>query len=180
MTACPDWRALAAHRRDPQAAEPAGWAEALAHFDRCGRCRPAALAADPTLLFRRLRETAPDLGGDDDVAAIRQGVAALRAASRLEGERRQGTPWKRWAAAAALAVAALASGSTRTGGPEGWSAEAGLAPLEPALVAGEVQLPGGQEIRPVVDGVDRPDARVYQMQDEKLSIAMVVHESLEI
>ncbi len=197
MTApCPDWRALTDHRRDPRAAEPAGWDEALEHFDRCGRCRPAALAADPSLLFRRLREAGPEsagLGGDVDVAtiaAIRQGVATLRAARRLDADhRRSRSPWGRWAAAAALAIGTLSAGSVgsnrTTGSEDAWRAEQGEIVLlgkaaAVADVVDDIQPVRGQVMRPVIEGLNRPDARLYQMQDGELSVAMIVDEGLEI
>src|SRR5438270_9030121 len=103
---CPDWRALAP-------ASPA-WDEAVAHFDGgCRLCRRDALTAEPTLVFRQLRSGS--IGGPaamspaqeaSEVDAVRQAVAAMRTASRVESHSRR-AGWKRWAAAAALAAAAL-------------------------------------------------------------------------
>ena len=47
---CPDWRSLSERRDD----EPEAWGKALAHLDGCDGCHDDALAAEPTLLFRRL------------------------------------------------------------------------------------------------------------------------------
>jgi hypothetical protein len=121
---CPDWKTLAAWRDDPRAEEPAEWQEALAHLDRgCVQCRRAAIAADPTLVFRRLAvvpavPTSSPAQEASDVEAMRRAVAAMRAASRVEASERRGRParaaralkalsWKRWGVAAALALAAL-------------------------------------------------------------------------
>jgi hypothetical protein len=180
-----DWSALTAHRRDPQAAEPAGWAAALEHLDACPGCRRAALAADPTLLFRRLAAPEPGLGGDADVALMRQGVAALRAAGRVAPEmtsaaglerRRAGGTWKRWVAAAALALAAFSAG--RDQAPERTAAVVdGVSGAgRPAAAVQPARL----QLMPLVEGLDRPNARVYQMQEEDLSVAMIVDEGLEI
>ena len=68
---CPDWRLLS-ERRDRQ---PDVWDAALHHLDGCTRCRDAALAVEPTLLFRRL--PAPVVPASE-VAAMKQAVAALR------------------------------------------------------------------------------------------------------
>lgn len=119
---CPSWRELAAWRDDPQAGEPAEWREALEHLDRgCPLCRHAALAADPTLVFRRLvapralqdrsvYEPAP-AQETSDVESMRRAVAAMRAARRVEAAGRRSRSawmsWKRWGVAAALALAAL-------------------------------------------------------------------------
>jgi len=176
---CPDWRALTAHRNDPRAPEPEGWDDALAHFDGCGRCRPAALAADPSLLFRRLRESAPmagsTAGGDEDVLAIRQGVAALRAGRRLDDDRRRRrSPWGRWAAAAALAVAALSAGSNES---DAWRDDRVLPTLEGT--AAEIRSAQGETMMPVVEEIG-PDARLIQVQQGDFPVAMVYDEGLEI
>lgn len=193
MTAsCPDWRALTAHRNDPRAPEPEGWDDALAHFDGCGRCRPAALAADPSLLFRRLRESAPAVGSiagptagstagnDEDVLAIRQGVAALRAGRRLADDRRRGrSPWGRWAAAAALAVAALSAGAND---PDVWREDLWSEDLVLRTVEGtaaEIQPAQGEMMMPVVEEIG-PDARLIQVQQGDFPVAMVYDEGLEI
>lgn len=101
---CPDWKALAGHRLERGGAEPAGWTAALEHFDGCAVCRREALKADPTLVFRRMG--AASEVDTVDTAAILQGVTALRGASRLEAPSRK-IAWRRWAAAAVLAVASL-------------------------------------------------------------------------
>lgn len=191
MTAsCPDWRALTAHRDDPRAPEPEGWDDALAHFDGCSRCRPAALAADPSLLFRRLRDNAAIAGvgsiagstaeGDEDVLAIRQGVAALRAGRRLDDDRRRGrSPWGRWAAAAALAVAALSAGASDPDAwrEDLWSEDLVLPTLEGS--AAEIQSAQGETMMPVVEEIG-PDARLIQVQQGDFPVAMVYDEGLEI
>ncbi|RMH16504.1 MAG: hypothetical protein D6696_17950 [Acidobacteria bacterium] len=70
---CPDWPALARAGGEIPAA-------ARAHAARCPRCYRAALALDPTLVFRRLPSLAASA---DDVRAMKQAVAGLRRASRL-------------------------------------------------------------------------------------------------
>jgi len=199
---CPDWTSLAAHRHEREGSEPAGWTEALAHLDGgCSLCRRRALAADPTLVFRRLAAvpavTMTDAEERSEADAVRAAVAAMRAASRLdslEARPRTSSVWKGWstgALAAALALAALVFPS----GPSGYdpskskaaSAGAGDAaifrdgrvevePLDEPVAAGQqVDLE-----EPVVEGVNLPDARVYHMSGEGLSVVMVVDESLDI
>ena len=147
--AAADWRSLAAHRLDPQREEPeaAAWAAALAHLDGCPACRRAALAADPTLVFRRLQSAVPIASESEEIAAVQQAVAGLRSAARFgsspAGAGRSsfnlsfGPPsaWPRWAAAAVLAVAALAAGSAGPGRPAPAAAPltAALAPPAPLL-----------------------------------------------
>jgi hypothetical protein len=189
---CPDWRTLAAWREDPQADEPAEWREALAHLDRgCAQCRRAAVAADPTLVFRRLANlpsaTSPAQEASE-ADAMRRAVAAMRAASRVEvSERRAGgRSWKRWATAAALAVMALSIPGD-DGRLRREPAAAGLlnVALPAALPAGgsEAALAGqaalGDDL-PTLEGVNRPGARVYHMDGEGLSVVMIVDETLDV
>lgn len=182
---CPDWKTLAAHRLDPGAQdEPAGWDEALGHFDGgCKLCRRDALKADPTLVFRRLPALEmPPAREASEVDAVRQAVAAMRTASRVEALERQSRVrrsggWKRWVAAAVLALAALSIPSDDSG--HGSRPDFAVAPMERA-----VALPaalGEVSDLPTIEGVNRPDARVYHMDDgDGLSLTMIIDESLEI
>jgi hypothetical protein len=187
-----DWRALAAHRADPRGEEPAAWAAALDHLDGCADCRKAALAADPTLVFRRLRAPALPAAADAEAAAMRQAVAALREASRLgatagadrevETARRYG--WTRAlpraAAAAALAAAALAAGSA---GPHHLSpvpaarALVGIAAAVPAALA---VAPAEVSQMPLLEETNRPNARIYQIEDVDLSVVWIVDKKLDV
>lgn len=115
---CPDWKGLTAWRRERNgrdAVEPAGYREALAHLDAgCTACRRQALAADPTLMFRAVPVMEiPEAQEVDEVVAMRQAVAAMRTASRMEAleTRRTRQGWWKWASAAMLAVAALSVGT---------------------------------------------------------------------
>jgi hypothetical protein len=159
---CPDWTGLAA-RRD---AEPGGWADAVQHFDGCALCRRDALTADPLLVFRRLPmvELAP-AEERSEAEAMRQAVAAMRTAERLE-LRRHFTGWRRWAAAAVLAVAALSVGRDKVLQPEQ------AARMRPAPVSA---APG-----PALEGVNRPGARVYHIPGEGIQVTMIYDESLDV
>jgi hypothetical protein len=174
---CPDWRTLAP-------ASPA-WDEAVTHFDGgCRLCRREALTAEPTLVFRQLREAGPAAMSPaqeaSEVDAVRQAVAAMRTASRVGsiGRRARHGGWTRWAAAAALAVAALsipADNAHRQDGPQGHGSQRAAirGTVMPAAYAGGVDLPSSQ-------GVDRPGARVYHMDGDGLSVVMIVDESFDV
>lgn len=200
---CPDWKILAAWRDDPRAEEPAGWQDALEHFDRgCQGCRRAALAADPTLVFRRLGRPAvtsamtaaptpaQEISDASEVASMRQAVAAMRAASRVEAVERRGrhgaiSGWRNWSVAAVLTLAVLTlpaerfrshldSRDPRPGSLQGDFQEAALREMAVPLPATSV------DDLPTVDGVNRPGARVYHMDGEGLSVTMIVDESLDV
>lgn len=178
---CPVWRDLSPDSRD---SEP--WTEALSHFDGgCSQCRRDALKADPTLVFRSLRSApapaASSASMGSDVDAMCQAVAAMRAANRVDAAVHR-TSWKRWAVAAGLVLAALSIPADNvrkhrdqvvSGGP---SPAAMLGAVMPAaLVSG-----GGDVDLPTVEGVNHPDARVYHMDGEGLSVVMIVDESLDV
>jgi hypothetical protein len=160
---CPDWNRLAACRD----ADPEGWTEAVEHFDACPQCRRDALKADPLLAFRRLpaAELTP-AQERSEVEAVRQAVAAMRTARRLES-RRSFAGWRRWAAAAVLAVAALSVGRDKAPRVE----RAAFVP-SPA--------PAAAPAAATLDVLNRPAARVYHMNGEGISVFMVVDESLDV
>lgn len=162
---CPDWRRLAALRDRGPTDEPAGWREALAHAEGCPACRRRAVAADPALLFKRLPavELTP-AAARSEVEAVRQAVAAMRTASRLA--RRDRPDWRRWAAAAVLATAALAM---RGPAPE---------PVRP--LGRPAALSTGMAVPATIEGLARPDARIYHMFDESVAVLMIVDESLDV
>lgn len=194
---CPDWNALTAHRGERAGVEPAGWNEALAHLDGgCNLCRRQALAADPTLVFRRLAAvpavTMTEAEEHSEVEAVRAAVAAMRAASRLESLEagpRTSALRKRWSAGAVAAVLALAALALPSGYDPSKHVQMALASPErsaPPAAAGPLDepMPAAQQVdlgdEPVVEGVNLPDARVYHMSGDGLSVVMVFDESLDI
>jgi hypothetical protein len=167
---CPEWSRVAALRDD----EPAGWTEALEHLDACQHCRPEALKADPLLVFRRLPVTDLNPGEErSEAESMRLAVAAMRNAGRLESHHRF-AGWRRWAAAAVLALASLALGRGRT--PH--STAAMTAAVAPAA-AQHSAAPAAAEPA-AIEGLNRPGARVYHMDGEGLSVFMIVDESLDV
>lgn len=180
VVSCPDWSRLAAARNAQESPEgyfegqqSAAWTEALEHFDSCSRCRGEALKADPLLVFRRL--PAPDMSAGEErleVESMQQAVAAMRTARRLEsrGEARgRFAGWRRWAAAAVLAVVSLGVGRDREPSLDRMAAP-------PPAHTRAVPASSGAAA-PLLDGLDRPGARVYQWDSDDLSTVMIVDES---
>ncbi len=167
---CPDWPALVAARERDSGAEPPGWATARAHLSACSACRRRAVDLDPTLVFLALPALEPREG---EISAMQGAVAALVRTRRLEsaGERsRPARPARlRRAALAAAALAALVleAGPRRP------------APPPAGLLAAEGLAPGASSA-PVVEQIERPDARVYQLPAEGLSVVMIVDASLDV
>jgi hypothetical protein len=155
---CPDWGRLAAgrERAGADAADAADWAEAMGHFDACTLCRREALKTDPLLVFRRL--PAVELTSAEEsseVEAMRQAVAAMRTGKRIEA-RRSFAGWRRWAAAAVLAVALLGVGRDKAPRLE---QAAALSPT-----------PAAESSAPEIEGLNRPEARVYHLDNDVLWI----------
>jgi hypothetical protein len=183
LRACPDWRRLAA-ARDASPADPPGWEEALRHLDSCAACRPAAVAADPLLAFRRL--PGPALAADE-AESMRLRVAALVGASRVTGAalpsswlvgelarpRRSvaALPLRQLAAAAVVALALLAGGNL----PQGVAVLATPnATLLSHHLASAPALDADLAAEPVLDELDRPFDHVVQWNGDDLSVVLVV------
>jgi len=159
---CPDWSGAATRRET----EPDGWAAAVEHFDSCGLCRQDALAADPLLVFRRLPAVELTPAEErSEVEAVRQAVAAMRTAERLE-VRRRFAGWRRWAAAAVLALASLSVGRDKVRHLESVT----MPPVRASEPAAG----------PTLEELNRPQARVYHMAGEGVSVFMIVDESLDV
>jgi hypothetical protein len=168
---CPEWSRLSAQRED----EPQGWTAALEHFDGCQQCRPEALKADPLLVFRRLPVTELNSAAErSEVESMRLAVAAMRNAGRLESRHRF-AGWRRWAAAAVLAGAALAVSRDRT--PHSIPAPGFAGTVSPTAV--HAASPSVAEPA-AIEGLNRPGARVYHMDGEGMSVFMIVDESLDV
>ncbi len=164
---CPAWEPLVAARDHEPGADPAGWRDALDHFDGCPACRRRALALDPTLLFRGLPAPPEEA---IDLPAMQEAVASLVRARRIErsGSAPRRSWWRRAAVAAAVLVAlGVEAGPRRPGAPGVESAAAGA--NTPALV-----------MAPVFEHIDRPEARVYQLPTEGFSVVMIVDSSFDV
>ena len=173
---CPDWNGLVA-LRDREGADPAGWTEALDHLGACLRCRPEALEADPLLVFRRL--PAPEMTPAEESAEVdsmRQAVAAMRTARRLDT--RRGAGWRRWAAAAVLALASLAMGHDRAPMEESMARMPMLPPESVAATALPEAAP--ETGTPTLEDLNRPNARVYQVQRKDFALVMVVDKGMDV
>jgi len=183
---CPDWRALVAARDAEPSADLPAWAEARRHAAQCSCCRGEALAADPLLLFSRLPEPAVSA---HEIAEMQASVASLVRASRVA----QGDPLTpgRSAAvaestgtrsvtrfAAALGVCSLLalSGTPRTHPSAlGTLAAAGSLLAGPAAVVEDART-----MQSVVEELDRPGARIYELPQAGMAVVMIVDASLDV
>lgn len=174
---CPDWKALV-RAREAGGDDPPGWRRSLEHLAGCESCRGEALEADPTLLFQHLPEVRVGAG---EVAAMRDAVATLVRARRLAASvpaappaRSSSRRWRRPAAAAALLAAALSLSPAIP--PPGNAGQATAAFPELAATPRGSTAP----THALVEELDLPDARVYQLAREDLSVVMIVDPSLDL
>jgi anti-sigma factor RsiW len=153
------------------ALDPADRASFRNHLQSCSSCRAAAARVDPSLVFSALPDRDVDLRRVEDVT---QAVLGQIRQQRLE--RRMNVGRRRWLAAAAAVVMAVA-------GVAGWRI---LAPVEEgapnALVEasqnGEPNAPPRVEV--VMPG---NDVRVYQyadQRDEDTAVYFIVNPSMEL
>ncbi len=207
-TDCPDWSRLVAQReerredhRGAMNDDPPGWREALHHFDSCPHCRPQALAADATLLFRRLPGSAQPGEAPRgaqiavDIEAMQRAVATLRRTVPLQkatvAKDSRGL-WRRLSAVAAgLVFVAFLSMTSGVGDQrEVMEAVQAETAAEETVVAGEDSLYRaagfGDELQPfalgdsAIEDVDLPNSRVYQISGKEMTIVTVVNASLDV
>jgi hypothetical protein len=180
--ACPDWHGLVAQRERAEAegaGEPAVWGAALDHLDDCPRCRRQALAADPLLVFRRLPGAEASAPAEEraEAESMIQAVTAMRTAARLESRRRF-AGWRRWAAAAVLALVSLSVGRDRD--------PLLVQPAAPPVVSlPETASPASSSVganagAATLERLDSSDARVYQLNGKDLSVFMIVDKKLDV
>jgi hypothetical protein len=145
-----------------------------------------------------------------EIAAMQSAVGALRKASRLElgsaadrsrgvlrfGRRRflglrseadgfdginfEEINFRRWAAAAALVLLSLAVGPWK--GPSARPAEqrAETAALDGTTPAGPLRLVRTDDSSTLEGVENRPDARIYEVKGDGISVTMIVDESLDV
>jgi hypothetical protein len=206
---CPDWATLVAHRyaapplfgEAAAAAPPDDWDAAVAHLESCSRCRPAALAADPSLMFVTLEPPRVD---DADVAAMCEAVrgmvrasnvqrreAAQRSSSRAEtgaarrfvralpAVRLSTGAWRGLAAAGLTAAALLVAPALVPTPPD---APAALASVGPRPVLAPTALDAVTlAAEPLVEQLDRPTATVYYAeQSDDMAVVMIIDPSLDV
>lgn len=175
---CSDGRQLMGRLREDGRLDDDQRRDLVEHFSDCPDCRRDGLAADPTLLF--LGASPLELERSE-VASIRRTVRAMQRARDLDAAgSRSWTHVLRAAAAAILltALLLLPGGQKRLAVPS----------PEPDTLSGGPLHAGGEDLAPVsvwespslIENLDRPEARIYQLTEQDLSIVMIVDESLDL
>ncbi len=184
---CAEWPRLAplvARRLERAAAgeaESALASPAFGHLETCPSCRRAAVTLDPTLALRALAAAAEGAPAGDEVEAMRLAVETLRCSRR--SERRGGVRSAWWKTAAAAVLAAGALYQLPGAVPRAPAGRAQVDPLLEALASRPVTpgvVPAYLSSLPMVEELDRPDARVYQLGGGDVSVVMIVDETLDV
>lgn len=174
---CPTWSELA-ERRDAGGASDE-WRKARQHFDRCPECRDEALAADPTLVFRRLPSTEVS---EQEVEEMRAKVSWLRRTRELErsvAERpSRGRSW-RWLARMA-ATLLLVGASTGIGLDSIDSSATRIAGFSDPASPSEIRLPASIAAQPVLEQVGRSADQVVEWTDTELSLVVLIEAELDV
>jgi hypothetical protein len=182
---CPDWRSLVAARDAQPDADLPAWEDARRHAASCRRCRSAALAADPLLVFARLPErsvTAEQIG--DMQAAVsalvragRVGQSAERASASRHGVtegRSAVSRVSRFAAALGVCSLLALSGAPRRHAPVFGTLAAGQS------ARGEAAVEDGAPLDSALEELDRPGARIYELPQSDMAVVMIVDASLDV
>lgn len=154
--------------------------ELVEHLKACSSCRRIAVEEDPTVVFSLLD---PDSLVEDEIAEIQASVRTLRRSRAIEtAEGFRPTSGRRTAMVAslvfALALLPLAGGRRLEDG------------AEPLVDVVSEQGPGRQRewqawvddrtVPPVIEDLNRPEVRVYQLTEEDLAVVMIVDETLDL
>jgi len=188
---CPNWDDLARQRATEQR-EPEAWRLAVRHLDSCGACRQQAVASDPLLVFRA-RSGAPSERYEDaaEVVEMCRSVKAVVRSRDWESPRqpaRHSAAWRQAAAVGLLAFLLLLLGPNGRVGPLP-SAVGGADSLSVQEADRVVGTTSATELLDhltaalplsLVENVDRPGARVYELRRENLSLVMIIDHTLDV
>lgn len=183
-----DLRQALAHRFDADATEPATWPELRDHLAACEGCRRQALAVDPTLLFDlpRRRPGAPEPVAQVDPREMISAVAAMRRAERVESRSEElaipaGRGWTRYAAAAAVSVAALSYAVGGHVGPMAAPPAPAIETAHSAPVYGDVR---GRAFAPaevpLVERTESDAELLYEVSETDVDVAFFAIEDFDV
>ena len=178
---CGQWQQWIAESPPFWDLEPSARETRSKHLRQCWECRRYALEDDPTLMFIELPKVEVSDAEVDEILAT---VGTLRRARALEkGASPQRGHLGRNLAAAALLTALLLvpghTGPTRHGSVSRDDIDSGESGLQ-SPSAGALFLVTGTEALSLIENLNRPEARIYQLTEDDLSVVMIVDESLDL
>jgi hypothetical protein len=180
---CADWMTADGSPMHPDALTGEVRRRLTHHLQECEACRRAALETDPTLVFSLRSEVGE---ADADSAAMIASVRSLRRVRGLEMAPSRNRRLTGGGIAAAVLGAMLLmlvpSGGERRAGSFPVPGQPGteLSADRDQQLTGFGTLPPRVQESPILEDLDRQEARVYQVDEEDLSVVMVVDESLDL
>ncbi len=177
---CAEGRLLIGRLRADARLEDSQRRALLQHFAGCAACRREGLALDPLNLFLGAAALEPERS---EIEVIRQTVTSMRRFRELEDRRSRAGRRARWTAAAGILLAAVfLTPSSKQDSPAPGRPQASSAPLPVAQrpAARELVRVSAWEDSSIVENLDRPEARVYQLTEQDLFVVMIVDESLDL
>ena len=155
--------------------------ELIVHLRACSACRQIVVEEDPTLVFDLLQSYPLD---DREIGAVQAAVRTLRRSRAIDaGERPRAEVSSRIAflAASVLCVVMLLplAGERpleRVSNPSAELVSEGLPRARPDWR----QWVEDGSVPPVIEDLNRPEARVYQLTEDDLAVVMIVDETLDL
>ena len=153
--------------------------ELIDHLRACSSCRRTTVDEDPTLAFSLLEGEPVDT---DRIAEIQKSVRTLRRSRAIE---RGNLPRLNESGKAFLVAASLLFVLTLlplTGGrpgEEGSEPKVGVVSNQQSRAEWQRWNDDGTA-KPVIEDLNRPEARVYQRTEEDLAVVMIVDETLDL
>jgi hypothetical protein len=153
--------------------------ELVDHLRACSSCRREAVDEDPTLAFSLLEAEPVDAGR---IAEIQKSVRTLRRSRAIE---RSDKPPLNERGRAFLVAASLLFVLTLLPLTNGRSPEESQEP-KVGVVSNQQSRADWQQwnddgtVTPVIEDLNRPEARVYQRTEEDLAVVMIVDETLDL
>jgi hypothetical protein len=155
--------------------------ELVEHLRACSSCRRDAVEENPTVVFSLL-ET--DSIGEAEIAEIQASVRTLRRSRAIETAE---SIWPRGGRKTAMVAASLVFALALLPLAGGRPLENGAESLVDAISERQPEAPSDWQswvddrtVPPVIEELNRPEARVYQLTEEDLAVVMIVDETLDL
>lgn len=151
------------------------------HLRTCSSCRRAAVEEDPTVVFSLLEA---DSLGRDEIEEIQASVRTLRRSRAIgTADRIRPGSSKKPAIVATSLLFALALLPLTGGRPLEDGAEPRVDSVSEQQSRARPEWQSWVDDRtvpPVIEELNRPEARVYQLTEEDLAVVMIVDETLDL
>lgn len=155
--------------------------ELVEHLRACPGCRQAAIEEDPTLVFSLLE---PEPMDEEQLAAIQSAVRTLRRSRAIDSSER---PRSKVGGTSAMVAASLLFVVALLPLTDGRRLEEQSERVGDSVTEQHSRAePGWQRwiddrtTPPMIEDLNRPDARVYQLTEEDLAVVMIVDETLDL